>query len=100
MVPQDQRLVYTQRVEEIAPNLRYCAYNIGGLPTDVAQLMKMRQDGPGFDMLASKIDVSPNSKCVCVCVVFIYVYVWCVCVCMCVCVCVCVFCTVCDEYGT
>ena len=58
VVPQDQRGVYTQRVEEITPNVRYCAYNIGGLPTDITQLMKLRRDAPGFDMLASKIDVS------------------------------------------
>lgn len=56
VVPQDQRVVYTQRVEEITPNVRYCAYNIGGLPTDITQLMKLRRDAPGFDMLASKID--------------------------------------------
>lgn len=39
------------------PNIRYCAYNIGG-STDIAELVKLRPDAPGFDMLASKIDVS------------------------------------------
>ena len=55
-VPEDQKAVYSQRVEEMVPNIRYCAYNIGG-STDITQLVKLRQDAPGFDMLASKIDV-------------------------------------------
>ena len=48
--------MYVQRVKEVEPNIRYCAYNIGE-STDIAQLMKLRPDAPGFDMLASKIDV-------------------------------------------
>lgn len=58
VVSEEQRQLYTQRVEEITPNLRYCAYNIGGMPTDVTELMKLRTDGPGSNILASKIDVS------------------------------------------
>ena len=61
MVSEDQRQLYAQRVEEITPNLRYCAYNIGGMPTDVAELMKLRTNAPGSDILASKIDVRINS---------------------------------------
>ena len=57
-VTEEQRTLYSQRVEEIAPNIRYCAYNMGDMPTDVSQLMKLRSDAPGSDMLASKIDVS------------------------------------------
>lgn len=56
-VPDSQKAVYAQRVEEMVPNIRYCAYNIGG-STDIAELVKLRPDAPGFDMLASKIDVS------------------------------------------
>ena len=48
--------MYVQRVKEVEPNIRYCAYNIGG-SNDISQLVKMRPDAPGFDMLASKIDV-------------------------------------------
>lgn len=55
-MPDDQKAVYTQRVEEMVPNIRYCAYNIGG-STDIKQLGKLRPDAPGFDMIASKIDV-------------------------------------------
>jgi signal recognition particle subunit SRP68 len=51
-VPDDQKAVYAQRVEEMVPNIRYCAYNIGD-STDVAELVKLRPDAPG---LASKID--------------------------------------------
>lgn len=57
VVSEEQRQLYTQRVEEITPNLRYCAYNIGGMPTDVTELMKFRTDGSGSNILASKIDV-------------------------------------------
>ena len=74
VVPQDQRVVYTQRVEEITPNVRYCAYNIGGLPTDITQLMKLRRDAPGFDMLASKIDVSTLTSNCGFCVVLCFFY--------------------------
>lgn len=51
---EEQKVVYSQRVEEISPNMRYCAYNIGDMPTDINQLMEMRNVS---DMLASKINV-------------------------------------------
>ena len=51
-------MLYRQRVDEISPNIRYCAYNIGDMPTDIAELMKLRSDPTGSDMLSSKIDVS------------------------------------------
>lgn len=57
-VSEEQRPFYHQRVDEITPNIRYCAYNIGGLPSDVSDLMKLRTDAPGSDILAAKIDVS------------------------------------------
>lgn len=60
-VPDNQKAVYAQRVDEMVPNIRYCAYNIGG-STDIAELVKLRPDAPGFDMLASKIDVSYSTQ--------------------------------------
>ena len=57
-VSEEQRPFYHQRVDEIAPNIRYCAYNIGGLSSDVSDLMKLRSDAAGSDILAAKIDVS------------------------------------------
>lgn len=54
-VSEEQKAVYLQRVEEISPNIRYCAYNIGDTPTDINQIMKMRNVS---DMVASKINVS------------------------------------------
>ena len=53
-VPEEQGAVYTQRVEDIAPNIRYCLYNIGE-STDINQLISMRNVS---DVLASKINVS------------------------------------------
>ena len=58
----EQRAVYQQRVEEISPSIRYCAYNIGDMPSDINELMKLRTDAKGFDMLASKIDVGNVSS--------------------------------------
>jgi len=56
-VSEEQRTLYSQRVEEISPNVRYCAYNMGDTQTDITQLMKLTSDTPGYDLLASKIDV-------------------------------------------
>jgi signal recognition particle subunit SRP68 len=53
---EDQQVVYQQRVDEIAPNLRYCAYNIGD-ESALLDLQKMRIAGGG-DQLTSKLDVS------------------------------------------
>ena len=59
---EDVRLMYLQKVEEISPNIRYCAYNLGQGGVDINELMNMKLSGVGQDMLASKIDVSyyPN----------------------------------------
>ena len=57
-MPEEQRALYTQRVEEMVPSIRYCAYNIGDMPSDLSQLMKLRTNASGSDILSSKIDVS------------------------------------------
>ena len=62
-VPEEQRALYSQRVEEMVPSIRYCAYNIGDMPSDLSQLMKLRTSTvPGSDILASKIDVSGGRR--------------------------------------
>lgn len=53
---EEQQVVYQQRVDEIAPNLRYCAYNIGD-ESAIIDLQKMRI-AAGEDQLSSKLDVS------------------------------------------
>lgn len=50
---EEQQAVYQQRVDEIAPNLRYCAYNIGD-ETALLDLQKMRI--AAGDQLSSKLD--------------------------------------------
>lgn len=52
------KALYLQRVEEIGPNIRYCAYNLGQGGTDINDLMKMRLSAVGQDMLAAKIDAA------------------------------------------
>ena len=56
-VSEEQRSLYSQRVEEITPNVRYCAYNMKDMPSDLSELMKLRNSAHGDEMLASKIDV-------------------------------------------
>ncbi|PVD38591.1 hypothetical protein C0Q70_01207 [Pomacea canaliculata] len=51
---EEQQVVYQQRVDEIAPNLRYCAYNIGD-ESAIIDLQKMRI-AAGEDQLSSKLD--------------------------------------------
>ena len=50
--------VYEQRVQELAPNIRYCAYNIGD-ESAMDDLRQMRiQTGGKEDALSSRLDVS------------------------------------------
>ena len=53
-VSEDQQAIYQQRVDEIFPNVRYCAYNIGDTPADLGELLKLRSGVTGSVMLASK----------------------------------------------
>lgn len=55
---EDTKMLYLQRVEEISPNIRYCAYNLGQGGLDINELMKMRSKATGQDMLAAKIDAA------------------------------------------
>jgi len=55
---EDTKMLYLQRVEEISPNIRYCAYNLGQGGLDINELMKMRSNAAGQDMLAAKIDAA------------------------------------------
>ncbi|XP_022089362.1 signal recognition particle subunit SRP68-like [Acanthaster planci] len=50
---EDQRLLYLQRVEEITPSIRYCAYNIGD-QTAIKDLVQLRLKSGG--MMSSNID--------------------------------------------
>jgi len=52
------KTLYLQRVDEIGPNIRYCAYNLGQGGMDINDLMKMRSSAAGQDMLAAKIDAA------------------------------------------
>ncbi|KFM65959.1 Signal recognition particle protein, partial [Stegodyphus mimosarum] len=54
---EEEIVLYKQRVEELMPNIRYCAYNIGD-ETAINDLMKMRLSGKtsGEDMLGADLD--------------------------------------------
>ena len=49
--------VYLQRCEEIAPNIRYCEYNIGD-ESAINDLRAMRLKSGREDALTSRLDVS------------------------------------------
>ncbi|KAG5881222.1 hypothetical protein JTB14_035481 [Gonioctena quinquepunctata] len=53
-LPEEEQLPYRQRVEEIAPSLRYCAYNIGD--EKAVDLLELRSQGvlDNFDALVSQ----------------------------------------------
>ncbi|KAJ8964866.1 hypothetical protein NQ317_006451 [Molorchus minor] len=53
-LPEDEQPPYRQRVEEIAPSLRYCAYNIGD--DKAIDLLELRSQGvlENFDALVSQ----------------------------------------------
>lgn len=52
---EEEKIIYQHRVDEISPNMRYCAYNIGD-ESAIQDLKKMRRN-VGQDMLAEKLDV-------------------------------------------
>ncbi|TWW59798.1 Signal recognition particle subunit SRP68 [Takifugu flavidus] len=56
-------VLYRQRVEEISPNIRYCAYNIGD-QNAINDLMQMRLTGGGGGMMAEKLE-RPGKERVC-----------------------------------
>jgi len=53
---EDIKIVYLQKVDEIEPSIRYCAYNIGE-ETSIEDLLTMRMTmGNTEDLLTSKLD--------------------------------------------
>ncbi|XP_056102103.1 signal recognition particle subunit SRP68 [Rhinichthys klamathensis goyatoka] len=53
---EEQAVLFYQRVEEISPNIRYCAYNIGD-QNAINDLMQMRLSaGGGGGMMAQKLE--------------------------------------------
>ncbi|XP_077979719.1 signal recognition particle subunit SRP68-like [Glandiceps talaboti] len=51
----EQQVLYRQRVEEIAPNIRYCAYNIGD-ESAINDLVQMRLKSGATGDLSSNLD--------------------------------------------
>lgn len=55
---EDGQALYIQMVDEVSPNIRYCAYNIGD-ESAIAELKEMRRKG-GEDQFTSHLDVCLN----------------------------------------
>uniref|UniRef100_A0A803T941 Signal recognition particle subunit SRP68 n=1 Tax=Anolis carolinensis TaxID=28377 RepID=A0A803T941_ANOCA len=54
---EEQAILYNQRVEEISPNIRYCAYNIGD-QSAISELMQMRLRSGGTEgLIAEKLEL-------------------------------------------
>ena len=56
----DIKEIYLQRVDELSPSIRYCAYNIGD-ESAIEDLRQMRVKTGTTDALASRLDVSLKS---------------------------------------
>ncbi|XP_019613949.1 PREDICTED: signal recognition particle subunit SRP68-like [Branchiostoma belcheri] len=54
-LPEDARMVYDLRVEDIKPSIRYCAYNIGD-QSAMEDLLQMRVKSGAQGMLGDKLD--------------------------------------------
>lgn len=52
---EDLQAMYLQRVAEIEPNIRYCAYNIGD-ETAIEDLIQMRREAGGGDFMLGELD--------------------------------------------
>ncbi len=61
----ETKMLYLQRAEEISPNIRYCAYNLGEDSVDINDLVNLRMSAAGQDLLVAKIDVSMDSTLSC-----------------------------------
>ncbi len=55
MASDELKTIYLQKVEEMNPNIRYCAYNIGD-ETAIKDLVDMKLKSTGSE-LAGEIDV-------------------------------------------
>ena len=53
---EEMQSLYLQRVSEIEPNIRYCAYNIGD-ETAIEDLMQMRREAGAGDFMLGELDV-------------------------------------------
>ncbi|XP_062507842.1 signal recognition particle subunit SRP68-like [Corticium candelabrum] len=55
-LPDEVKTLYLQRADEITPNVRYCAYNLGDGSTDIEDLVKLRVHAGDQDLLVGKLD--------------------------------------------
>lgn len=62
-LPEEERALYTAKVDEITPSLRYCSYNIGG-DTSVDDLLEMRAKGllENLDVLVNQTKTESNES--------------------------------------
>ena len=61
---ESEAATYSQRANEVAPNIRYCLFNLDESSADVKELMQLKNAPGGSDLLAAKINVS---KCTTLC---------------------------------
>lgn len=55
----ENQVLCRQRVEELDPSIRYCNYKMGNVNIQGSDLLDLRnQEGPGLDLLQSKLQVS------------------------------------------
>lgn len=61
----ENQVLCRQRVEELDPSIRYCSYKMGNSNIQGSDLLDLStQEGPGLDLLQSKLEVSqPSLQC-------------------------------------
>jgi signal recognition particle subunit SRP68 len=53
----ENQVLCRQRVEELDPSIRYCKHRMGDVIEESGLLDLSNQDGPGLDLLQSKLQV-------------------------------------------
>ncbi|EDV27923.1 uncharacterized protein TRIADDRAFT_52953 [Trichoplax adhaerens] len=53
---ESEAATYSQRANEVAPNIRYCLFNLDESSADVKELMQLKNAPGGSDLLAAKIN--------------------------------------------
>jgi signal recognition particle subunit SRP68 len=58
----EQQVLCRERVEELEPSIRYCKYKSSGSGVQKEELSELsNQEGPGMDILQSKLEVTYGS---------------------------------------
>ncbi len=73
----ENQILCRQRLEELDPSIRYCNYKMGLSNIQGSDLLDLStQDGPGLDLLQSKLEVSDSLYNQCQGLLWVYLVSW------------------------